>query len=193
MGVQELSDLLVAVAALKQLPWVADDRVAMRGWSFGGYYTAYAMTHSTEFAAGIAGGSVTDWRNYDAFYTERYMDTPQANEAGYEQTSVIADAKNLHGRILLVHGEVDDNVHPGNTLQLIAALQKAGKQFDVMFYPNAAHGVREPRQMYHLYRLMTDFLVRELKPQTDISLRTQQPVEFTPTPAATTNETGADQ
>ncbi len=165
LGVQELADLLEAVDFLKAIPWVDGDRLAIRGWSFGGYYTAYALTHSTAFAAGIAGGSVTDWRNYDAFYTERYMDTPQNNESGYRETSVIDKAGDLHGRLLLIHGEVDDNVHPGNTLQLSAALQRAGKPFDLMIYPNAAHGVGEPNQVYHMHRMMVDFLLRELKPK----------------------------
>jgi dipeptidyl-peptidase-4 len=165
LGVQELADLLEAVDFLKTIPWVDGDRLAIRGWSFGGYYTAYALTHSTAFAAGVAGGSVTDWRNYDAFYTERYMDTPQNNEAGYRDTSVIEKAADLHGRLLLIHGEVDDNVHPGNTLQLSAALQRAGKPFDLMIYPDAAHGVGEPNQVYHMHRMMMDFLIRELKPK----------------------------
>jgi dipeptidyl-peptidase-4 len=164
MGVQELADLLEAVEQVKQIPWVDGNRLAIRGWSFGGYYTAYALSRSKAFVAGIAGGSVTDWRNYDAFYTERYMDTPQNNSSGYRETSVLEKASELHGRLLLIHGEVDDNVHPGNTLQLVAALQKAGKAFDLMIYPDAAHGVGEPNQVFHLHRLMVDFLVRELKP-----------------------------
>lgn len=166
MGVQELADLLEAVEWLKGQAWVDPERLAMRGWSFGGYYTAYALTHSDAFAAGIAGGSVTDWRNYDAFYTERYMGLPQENAAGYQKTSVTEKAADLHGRLLLIHGEVDDNVHLGNTLQLVAALQQAGKSFDMMIYPGAAHGVSEPRQTYHLYKLMTEFLVDQLGVET---------------------------
>lgn len=164
MGVQELADLLEAVEWLKSQSWVDADRLAMRGWSFGGYFTAYALTRSDAFAAGIAGGSVTDWRNYDAFYTERYMDLPQDNESGYQKTSVLEKAADLHGRLLLIHGEVDDNVHLGNALQLVAALQQAGKPFDLMIYPGTAHGVSEPRQTFHLYKMMTQFLVRWLKP-----------------------------
>lgn len=164
LGSQELLDLLDAVGWLKSQPWVDGERLAIRGWSYGGYYTAYALTHSDAFAAGIAGGSVTDWRNYDAFYTERYMDTPQNNEAGYRESSVTAKAADLHGRLLLIHGELDDNVHLGNTLQLVAALQRAGKQFDLMIYPGETHGVAETKQMYHLYELMTQFLRRELRP-----------------------------
>jgi dipeptidyl-peptidase-4 len=162
VGVQELDDLLSVVEFLKETNWADADRLAIRGWSFGGFYTAYAMTHSQAFAAGVAGGSVTDWRNYDAFYTERYMDTPQNNPDGYRQTSVIEKAKDLHGRLLLIHGEVDDNVHPANTLQLVAALQEAGKQFELMIYPGAQHGIRDTEQVFHMRKMITDFLVRTL-------------------------------
>lgn len=158
VGVQELGDLLEVVDFLKATTWADAERFAIRGWSFGGFYTAYAMTHSDAFAAGVAGGSVTDWRNYDAFYTERYMDTPQNNPAGYEETSVLEKAQDLHGRLLLIHGEVDDNVHPGNTLQLVAELQEAGKQFDLMLYPGAKHGVRDPHQIFHMRQMITNFL-----------------------------------
>lgn len=164
VGVQELNDLLEIVEYLKATPWADGERIAIRGWSFGGYFTSYAMTHSKAFAAGVAGGSVTDWRNYDAFYTERYMDTPQNNPGGYDETSVLAKAADLHGRLLLIHGEVDDNVHPANTLQLVAALQEAGKQFDLMIYPGAQHGVRDAEQVYHMRRMIADFLQRTLKP-----------------------------
>jgi dipeptidyl-peptidase-4 len=102
--------------------------------------TSYAMTHSTKFAAGIAGASVTDWRNYDSIYTERYMQVPQENPEGYEKTSVVKAAKNLHGKLLLMHGIMDDNVHLQNTVQLMEELQRADKDFEVMFYPQARHG-----------------------------------------------------
>lgn len=164
VGVQELSDLLEVVDYLKATNWADQQKLAIRGWSFGGYYTAYAMTHSDAFAAGVAGGSVTDWRNYDAFYTERYMDTPQNNPQGYAETSVLEKADQLQGRLLLIHGEVDDNVHPGNTLQLVAELQEAGKQFDLMFYPGAKHGVRDPQQVFHMRHMITDFLKQTLFP-----------------------------
>ena len=87
---------------------------------------------------------MTDWRNYDTIYTERYMSTPQENPEGYDATSVVKAAKNLHGRLLLVHGLMDDNVHVQNTMQLIDALQKADKDFEVMIYPRARHGLGRP-------------------------------------------------
>jgi dipeptidyl aminopeptidase/acylaminoacyl peptidase len=99
------------------------------------------LTHSKKFAAGIAGAPVTDWRNYDTIYTERYMSTPQENPQGYDASSVVKAAKNLHGRLLLLHGEMDDNVHVQNTLQLVDELQKAEKEFEVMIYPRARHGL----------------------------------------------------
>ncbi len=163
MGSVELRDLEDAVAWVSQQPWADKDRIGVWGWSYGGYFTAYALTHSKIFRAGIAGAPVTDWHNYDAIYTERYMDLPQNNRDGYKSSSTVTAAENLHGRLLLVHGERDDNVHMSNTLQLAHALQKAGKPFDMMIYPKNRHGVVDPAQRYHLYQTMTEFLDRHLK------------------------------
>ena len=160
----EMQDLEDTVAWLKQQPWVDPDRIGIWGWSYGGYFTAYAMTHSKLFRAGIAGAPVTDWNNYDSIYTERYMSTPQLNPDGYKSSSVVAAAKQLHGRLMLIHGEIDDNVHMANTLQLAHALQKANKQFDLMVYPNNRHGIVDPDQSYHQYQLMTDFFKLNLNP-----------------------------
>ncbi|MGN6547884.1 MAG: alpha/beta hydrolase family protein, partial [Aureliella sp.] len=163
MGRVELRDLEAAVDWVCEQPWADRERIGVWGWSYGGYFTAYALTHSDRFKAGIAGAPVTDWHNYDAIYTERYMDLPQNNPEGYKESSTITAAENLHGRLLLIHGERDDNVHISNTLQLAHALQKAGKPFDMMIYPKNRHGVVDPAQKYHLYRTMTDFLDRYLK------------------------------
>lgn len=163
MGKVELEDLEDAVQWVCDQPWADSERIGLWGWSYGGYFTAYALTHSQLFKAGIAGAPVTDWHNYDAIYTERYMDLPEKNPDGYKSSSTISAAKNLHGRLLLIHGERDDNVHISNTLQLAYALQKAGKPFDMMIYPKNRHGVTDPAQKYHLYRTMTEFLERELK------------------------------
>ncbi len=163
MGRVEMQDLEDAVLWVKQQPWADPERIGIWGWSYGGYFTAYAMTHSKLFKAGISGAPVTDWRNYDAIYTERYMDLPQANEKGYQSSSVVAAAANLHGRMMLIHGERDDNVHLSNTIQMIDALQNAGKQFDFMIYPKARHGVVEPQKRYQMYTMMTEFLDRNLK------------------------------
>ncbi len=158
----ELKDLEDAVQWLKQQSWVDPERIGMWGWSYGGYFTAYAMTHSKSFRAGIAGAPVTDWNNYDSVYTERYMDTPQANPVGYKTSSVVNAANDLHGRLMLIHGEIDDNVHMANTMQLVHALQKANKKFDLMVYPNNRHGVVDADQSYHQYQMMTDFFKAQL-------------------------------
>lgn len=162
VGEVEFQDLQTAVGWLKSQAWVDASRLAIRGWSFGGFLTLYAMTHSDEFAAGIAGGSVTDWREYDAFYTERYMGLPQDNSAGYDATAPVAFAKDLQGRVLLIHGEADDNVHPSSTLRMAAALQEAGKDFQLMIYPGAAHGIRDPNQLWHLSQMTHRFLLQQL-------------------------------
>lgn len=163
MGEIESKDLVAAAGWLADQPWVDPQRLALRGWSFGGFLTLHAMTHSERFAAGVAGGSVTDWRNYDAVYTERYMGLPSDNPAGYDSTSPLLGADKLHGRVLLLHGEVDDNVHLANTMQMAAALQRAGKPFDMMIYPGSAHAVHNPHQNYHLMLTTLEFLRRELR------------------------------
>jgi dipeptidyl-peptidase 4 len=162
LGALELRDLEDAARWLAEQPWADADRIGLWGWSYGGYFTAYALTHSTLFRAGISGAPVTDWRNYDSIYTERYMDTPKANPEGYKTSSVVEAAGDLHGQLLLIHGEIDDNVHMANTMQLVHALQKAGKQFELMVYPNNRHGITDPQQTFHQYRLMTDFFLRSL-------------------------------
>ncbi len=163
LGAIELKDLEDAAHWLAQQSWADPERIGLWGWSYGGYFTAYALTHSKLFKAGIAGAPVTDWRNYDSIYTERYMDTPQANPEGYKSSSVVEAAANLHGRLMLIHGEIDDNVHMANTLQMVHALQKAGKQFDLMIYPSNRHGITDPMQVYHQYRMMTEFFQTSLK------------------------------
>jgi dipeptidyl-peptidase-4 len=159
LGVQELKDIEEAIRWLKQQPYVDGDRIGMSGYSYGGFMTAYALTHSREFAGGIAGAPPTDWHLYDTIYTERYMDTPQNNPEGYARTSVIKAAGNLHGRLLLIHGAIDDNVHAENTFKFIDALQKADKEFQLMIYPRSRHGVGGT----HYHRLTVDFIKAVLK------------------------------
>jgi dipeptidyl aminopeptidase/acylaminoacyl peptidase len=161
LGVQELKDIETAIRWLTAKPWVDPARVGMSGHSYGGYITAYVLTHSKLFAAGIAGSPVTDWRNYDSIYTERYMDTPQANLKGYDAGSVVKAAANVHGKLLLAHGVMDDNVHVQNTLQLAQALQQANKEFEMMLYPTARHGIFSR----HFQRLEIEFMKRTLQPQ----------------------------
>ncbi|MDM7923351.1 MAG: DPP IV N-terminal domain-containing protein [Pyrinomonadaceae bacterium] len=161
-GPLELRDIEDGVNYLKSLQFVDPDRIGIWGWSYGGFMTSFAMTHSKAFKMGIAGGSVTDWHLYDSIYTERYMATPQNNRAGYERTSVTKAAKDLSGNILLIHGVMDDNVHMQNTIQLANELQKHGKQFELMLYPTQRHGVTNPAQAHHMYTMMTRFIERNL-------------------------------
>ena len=161
-GEIELRDLEDGVAWLKTQPYVDGSRIGIWGWSYGGFMTSYALTHSQSFKIGIAGGSVTDWRDYDSIYTERYMQTPQNNPEGYKKSSPTAAAKNLHGKLLLIHGAIDDNVHMQNTIQFVYELQKAGKQFELMLYPKQRHGVTDPLQLKHMRQMMTDFIVKNL-------------------------------
>ncbi len=161
LGVQELKDVETAVTWLCKQPGIDAARVGMSGSSYGGFMTAFALTHSKLFAAGVSSAPVTDWHNYDSVYTERYMNTPQENPDGYKKTSVVRAAANLHGRLLLVHGLMDDNVHVQNALQFVDALQRANKDFEVMFYPRSRHGGFGP----HYARLEIDFMKRVLKPE----------------------------
>lgn len=160
--VLELQDILDGVGYLRSLPYVDEDRIGIWGWSFGGFMTSYALTHSDAFKMGIAGGSVTDWRLYDSIYTDRYMMTPQNNPEGYDRTSALKAAANLNGSLLLIHGMIDDNVHLQNTTQFVYELQKANKQFDLMLYPNQRHGIGDPRQVRHWYTMMTDYVLENL-------------------------------
>jgi len=154
LGVQELKDIEEAIMWLTSQPYVDGERIGMSGHSYGGFMTAYAMTHSRLFAGGIAGAPPTDWHLYDTIYTERYMDTPQNNPEGYERTSVVKAAQDLHGQLLIVHGGIDDNVHLQNTFSLVDALQRADKPFQLMIYPQSRHGIGG----MHYNRLTVDFI-----------------------------------
>jgi dipeptidyl-peptidase-4 len=160
LGELELRDLEDGITWLKQQPYVDPSRILLYGWSYGGFMTAYALTHSTSWSAGIVGAPVTDWRNYDTVYTERYMKTPQHNPEGYQKTAPRFAAANLSGRMLLVHGATDDNVHTQNSEQFAYELQRAGKPFEFMLYPRSRHGITDPRLNLHLQRTMYDFVMR---------------------------------
>jgi dipeptidyl-peptidase-4 len=159
LGVRELKDIEEAIEWVKNKPYVDGDRIGMSGHSYGGFLTAYALTHSELFVGGIAGAPVTDWHLYDTIYTERYMDIPQNNPEGYEKTSVIKAAKNLHGKLLIVHGAIDDNVHIENTYKFINALQQTDKDFETMIYPRSRHGIGG----MHYNRLVVNFIRTVLK------------------------------
>ena len=159
---QELRDLSEALDWLKTRPYVDGARIGISGHSFGGFLAAYALCHSTLFAAGIAGAPVTDWRNYDSIYTERYMGLPEENRDGYRESSPIGKAENLKAKLMIVHNFEDDNVLFQNSMQMINALEQAGKEFEFMLYPQKTHGVTGPlsRQMESS---MLDFFDRNLK------------------------------
>jgi dipeptidyl-peptidase-4 len=158
LGVQEVKDIEDAIKWLKQKPYVDGSRIGMSGHSYGGYITSYAMTHTDLFAAGIAGAPVTDWRDYDSIYTERFMGLPQDNPEGYNVSSVVKAAGKLHGKLLILHGAIDDNVSLRNTMRLVQALQLANKDFELMIYPSSRHGIGGA----HYNRLQLDFIRRTL-------------------------------
>ncbi len=147
LGKWEMNDLIAAVKWLREKPFIDPDRIGITGGSYGGYTTCMALTYGADyFTHGIAQYSVTDWKLYDSVYTERYMDTPTENPRGYEFGSVMTHAEKYHGYLLITHGTMDDNVHMQNTIQLINKLQDLNKDFELMLYPNARHGIRYPKR-----------------------------------------------
>jgi dipeptidyl-peptidase-4 len=163
-GDSELRDIEDGLNWLKQQPYVDSSRIGIHGWSYGGFMTTYALTHSTSFVMGIAGGTVADWRNYDTVYTERYLGRPQDNADGYRDSAPRFSAANLHGSLLLIHGAIDDNVHVQNTMQMIYELQKANKTFSLMLYPRSRHSVTDPALVRQLHQVMLDYTLEHLKP-----------------------------
>ena len=163
-GAMELKDQLGALDQLLTLyPQLDKDRMAIWGWSNGGSMTLYAMTHSERFRAGVAVAPVTDQINYDTIYTERYMGQLKDDPKGYAESDVTADAAKLHGALLMAHGTGDDNVHFQNSIQMINALISAGKQFRLMIYPNKTHSISGTDARTHLFHMIDDHFVRELK------------------------------
>jgi dipeptidyl-peptidase-4 len=159
----ETADLLDAVRWLKRQPWVDPERVGVYGWSNGGTVTLSLLTRSKEFKAGIAGAPVTDWRYYDTKWAEALVGgTPAENPGGYDRASMVKRAGELHGRLLLVHGSYDDNVHPQNTQAFADALIRSGKLFEQMVYPMRKHGFADRAAQIHLQRTMLDFWKRNL-------------------------------
>jgi dipeptidyl-peptidase-4 len=161
LGQVEFEDHVAFVKALGQRPYVDTGRVGIFGGSYGGYFTALCLLKAPDvFHVGVAASSVTDWRNYDSIYTERYMRRPQDNPDGYEKGSCLTYAKDLKGHLYLQHGTIDDNVHPGNTIQLVQALLRENKRFDLMLYPENQHGIRYP----HAAETRVAYFIEHLKP-----------------------------
>jgi dipeptidyl-peptidase-4 len=158
MGRHELEDQLAGVAYLKSLPFVDSTRIAIRGWSYGGYMALYALTRAPDvFKCGAAGGPVTAWRFYDSIYTERYMRTPFENPEGYKNASPLETADKLRGKVLLIHGADDDNVHLQNTMNFINALVKGQHPFELYIQPGQKHSFRGETVQTYLIKKYLDF------------------------------------
>lgn len=163
MGQPEIEDQVLAADYLRSLPFVDDDRIAMMGWSYGGFMTLMAATEPKMGLAGaLAGAPPTEWGLYDTAYTERYMSTPQANVEGYAASDVIPRLPNLTGRLLLMHGMADDNVILENSTRVINALQQNSQPFELMLYPGQRHGVRGNERQLQQWRTYLDFLDRTI-------------------------------
>jgi dipeptidyl-peptidase 4 len=163
-GAIELKDQLAALdQLLRQYPQIDRQHLAIWGWSNGGSMTLYALTHSDIFKAGAAVAPVTDSRNYDSIYMERYLGLPKEDPQGYQDSAISPVADKLHGALLLVHGSSDDNVHFQNSVQVVDALIKAGKQFRFMMYPNKTHGIAGTAARTHLFHMIEDHFREELR------------------------------
>ena len=165
LGLLEAQDQIAVAKHFGRQPWIDAERIGIWGWSYGGFMTLMAMLTGDgpeTFKVGAAVAPVTDWRLYDTIYTERYMSTPQENPEGYDLASPLHYADRLRDdqHLLLVHGDFDDNVHFQNAIQMVDALQEAGRQFDFMVYPGRDHSIYGGLTRLHLYRLITGF-VRE--------------------------------
>ena len=142
LGIVDIQDQADGVRFLRQRPYVDGSRVGIFGHSYGGYMSQLAvLKYPDVFQVAAAGAGLSTWKNYDTIYTERYMRTPQENPEGYEGGACLPYIDQLKGKLLILHGMVDDNVHPNNAWQLVEALQEADKPFEIMFYANRGHGL----------------------------------------------------
>ena len=174
LGMKEAEDQISAAKYLKTLPYVDGNRMAICGWSYGGYQTLMCLSLQAKgdeairreaekiWQCGIAIAPVTSWRLYDSAYTERFMRRPQVNDFGYEGTDLMKMAGDLTGKLLIVHGLADDNVHAQNTLLYTDALVKAGKQFEMQIYVDDNHSIRKPANNKHLHHRIMLFLKNNL-------------------------------
>ncbi|MCF8297272.1 MAG: S9 family peptidase [Saprospiraceae bacterium] len=163
LGDLETKDQIEAAKWLKYQPYVDSDRIGIFGWSYGGYMSTLCITKGASyFKMAIAVAPVTNWRYYDNIYTERFMRTPQENGTSYDSNSPISHVEKLKGSYLLVHGTADDNVHIQNSYDLISALVKENKAFEMQFYTNKNHGIYGGKTRLHLYNRMTEFIFDNL-------------------------------
>ena len=164
LGKYESDDQVETAKYLGTLPFVDKNNIAIWGWSYGGFVVCMSMAKGGEiFKAGISVAPVTDWRFYDTIYTERFMRTPRDNPEGYNDNSPLENAGNIKGRLLIVHGLADDNVHAQNTFEFTERLVQAGVQFDMAVYTNRNHNIRGGNTTMHLYTKMTYFLKDQLQ------------------------------
>lgn len=171
LGQVEITDQLAAGRWLARQPWVDSTRIGIWGWSYGGYATLMSLISGGGlFKMGMAVAPVTDWRAYDTHYTEQFMRLPKDNEANYDRGSALKRVAELQGDLLLVHGDADDNVHYQQTVQLVDALQRAGKQFRFMVYPQKLHGIAGSQARIHLYTMFTAFVSEQLLSQFTVSV-----------------------
>lgn len=163
LGKIEVQDQIEAAKWIGSQGHVDASRIGIWGWSYGGFMSANCLMQGADvFKAAISVAPVTNWRFYDSIYTERYQGLPQDNAAGYDENSPVHHVQKLKGNLLLVHGTGDDNVHFQNAVALQEALIKANKQFQSFYYPNRNHGIAGGNTRYHLYQMMTDFLLKNL-------------------------------
>ncbi|MGB8032149.1 MAG: alpha/beta fold hydrolase [Terracidiphilus sp.] len=165
-GPVQLEDQLTVIdQALKEYPQLDPQRLGWWGWSWGGTFTLYAMTHSERFRAGVAVAPVTDWRDYDSIYTERYLGLPAEDPDGYRDFSVVNSAADLKGRLLLAHGTGDDNVHFENTVRFVQRLIDAGIPYDLQIFPRKTHSLAGPEAETYLYNRILAQFKAYLKPE----------------------------
>ena len=163
MGEVAIAGPLAAADWLRRQPFVDSRRIGLFGWSYGGYLTAYTLTHAPSlFASGVAGAPPADWRFYDSAYTERYLGLPAHEGAAYDRTSVLPAAGRLRAKLLLLQGSSDDNVHLANTMTLLEAFIRAGKQVDYFVFPGERHGPRGTAALRYLDTKLLDWWQRTL-------------------------------
>lgn len=163
LGKLETEDLIETAKYLGKQTYVDAKRIGVQGWSYGGYMTLLCMTKGAEyFKAGVSIAPVTNWRFYDNIYTERFMRKPQENASGYDDNSPINHVSKLKGKLLIIHGSADDNVHVQNTMEMTEALVKANKNFEMFVYPNKNHGIYGGVTRYHLWNKVIEFMDRNL-------------------------------
>ena len=163
LGKLEIEDIINTAKEIQKLEYVDPTRIGIMGWSYGGFMASLAITKGADiFKMAIAVAPVTNWRYYDNIYTERFMRTPKENEDGYDRNSPINFVDQLKGKYFLIHGSADDNVHYQNSMEMISALVKANKQFDLFIYPNKNHGIYGGNTRNHLFQMMLDYVLENL-------------------------------